>query len=189
MNGSYFYITNWREFQHYTTTRKWVRLNRDIVKDAEFICASESQRLSMLMALVICDERGRLLNNQAILDGTANLAHFEIEYLLSTGFLSVDEPQENLPRTLPRTPTTPSDLFLEFWKIYPRKTGKLDAIKAWGQVDGDKRSQEIVRGLKAALPSWGNTEPQFIPHASTWLRGERFNDQHDDSNDLFKGAV
>ena len=72
--------------------------------------------------------------------------------------------------------------FDAFWALYPRHVGKAAALKAWKKAaTSEKRKNEIMAGLKARLPEWSkmsfNALVQFIPHASTWLNGERWKDE------------
>jgi|GEM_PF-3470517 len=66
--------------------------------------------------------------------------------------------------------------FDQFWKTYPRKDSKQDAIKAWWKIS------EIDRmAVASILPRWVRSwkwihEPQFIPHGATWLNKRRWED-------------
>jgi hypothetical protein len=74
------------------------------------------------------------------------------------------------------------DEFDQFWKEYPRKIAKAEARKAWKQTEKVRPSLEVViRAIKAASQTeqWMRGNGQFIPHASTWLRGERWDDEHE----------
>ena len=66
-------------------------------------------------------------------------------------------------------------LFDEFWSAYPRKTDKANARKAWTKAVKKKPPSEII----AAAASYAATrpEPKFTAHASTWLNGERWDDE------------
>jgi Helix-turn-helix domain len=66
-----------------------------------------------------------------------------------------------------------SNSFDEFWKIYPRKTAKGAAKKAWAKI---KNAEPVIEGAKryAADP---NRDPVFTPHPATWLNGERWLDE------------
>ena len=69
-----------------------------------------------------------------------------------------------------------------FWQEYPRKVGKQAALKAWQKLKPDENTlTEIMRGLDIAIRYWKArcTEMQYIPHASTWLSGARWNDNLD----------
>lgn len=73
---------------------------------------------------------------------------------------------------------TPSvDFFAAFWKVYPLKTAKGAARKAWPKAlravggDGDKIVQAAYRYRNDP-----NREQQFTAHPSTWLNAERWDD-------------
>ena len=67
------------------------------------------------------------------------------------------------------------DLFDEFWKIYPRRTAKGAARKAWEKLSPDLYA-EIIEGASrfAADP---NRDATFTPHPATWLNAERWLDE------------
>lgn len=65
-------------------------------------------------------------------------------------------------------------MFEEFWKLYPRKVAKLEAKKAWEKMAGESRLKAILM-IPLHAKKW--TDLQFIPHAATWLRGERYDDE------------
>ncbi len=65
--------------------------------------------------------------------------------------------------------------FERWWARYPRKDGKLKARKAW------EKALAIVGGieeLQTALEAYtfDVSDAKFIPHAATWLRGQRWLD-------------
>lgn len=80
-----------------------------------------------------------------------------------------------------RGPTLSDDAgFNRFWQAYPRRVSRLDALKAWTKL---APSPELVDLIMDAL-SWQKTTPQwtkadgaFVPHAASWLRGERWTDE------------
>ncbi|WP_079415262.1 hypothetical protein [Thiomonas intermedia] len=76
------------------------------------------------------------------------------------------------------------DGFATFWKSYPRKVGKQDAMKAWKRLKPDADLvQAIGEGLERAKASeqWQRDRGQFVPHAATWLNGRRWEDEPDDA--------
>jgi hypothetical protein len=96
------------------------------------------------------------------------------------------------PPLSPQTPQTPPPIrecittreredraFGRFWADYPRKTAKADARKAygkaWRKLPPNEAEALIVGGLERAKAAW--SDAQFIPHAATWLNGERWNDE------------
>ncbi len=79
-----------------------------------------------------------------------------------------------------KAPAPYSDHFERFWMVYPRKTGKGSAWKAFVALSG---SAALVEAMCAALawqvnqPQWTKDGGQFIPHAATWLRARRWEDE------------
>lgn len=66
--------------------------------------------------------------------------------------------------------------FAEFWKAYPRKTAKAAAFKAWKKI---RLTDDLRAKIMAALSAARETEQwrrDVIPHAATWLNGERWED-------------
>lgn len=74
-----------------------------------------------------------------------------------------------------------SPAFTAFWEVYPRRVGKGEARRAWIAMRCDELLPGvIVTAVEAAKLSdqWRRDSGQFVPHPSTWLRGERWNDVH-----------
>ena len=68
--------------------------------------------------------------------------------------------------------------FAEFWAAYPRKAGKRAAWRAWKAAG--KRGADPAAIVKAALrfaEQRHGQDPQYTPHASTWLNGARYDDE------------
>lgn len=75
---------------------------------------------------------------------------------------------------------TAMEEFKVFWAVYPRKDGKKKAEQAWRRIDNKKTPYEaILAGLKRHMDSeqWTKDDGRFIPHAATWINGERWNDE------------
>ena len=70
--------------------------------------------------------------------------------------------------------------FDQFWQQYPKKVGKQQALKAFLKLDPDEKLQStIIKAIMANKESeaWIKEKGRFIPHASTWLAGERWDDE------------
>ncbi|MFR7893393.1 MAG: ATP-binding protein [Dysosmobacter sp.] len=64
--------------------------------------------------------------------------------------------------------------FLEFWKAYPKKTGKQYALKAWNKIKPTAELHErIMQAVDAQKRSdqWRRENGRYIPNPSTWLNG------------------
>ncbi|MNC58236.1 hypothetical protein D3C75_1079500 [compost metagenome] len=70
--------------------------------------------------------------------------------------------------------------FERFWSLYPRKVSKADAKKAWAKI---KVTADLFYLMAKSLAAWTVSTDwtkdggQFIPHASTWLNGKRWEDE------------
>jgi len=74
------------------------------------------------------------------------------------------------------------DDFELFWKHYPRKVAKAEARKAWAQTkDIRPELTNLLSAVKAACKTeaWMKDGGKYIPHAATWIRGERWEDCHE----------
>ena len=72
-----------------------------------------------------------------------------------------------------------SPLFDEFWKLWPRREGKAAAVKAWAKATKKISDVQLMGLVRAYVTNPNRPEKQFIPHAATWLNGERWTDDLD----------
>lgn len=71
---------------------------------------------------------------------------------------------------------TPDELFENWWKLYPRKVGRGQAIRAFRTALGKTDCATLTAAVKAFAKLVSDREKHLIPHASTWLNGERWLD-------------
>ncbi len=68
--------------------------------------------------------------------------------------------------------------FLDFWDAYPLKKARKAALKAWNKLRPNEHLKaEILTAVRVQTRSeqW---QRGVIPHAATWLNGERWKDEH-----------
>lgn len=69
--------------------------------------------------------------------------------------------------------------FDQFWEIYPRKTAKQSALRAWEKL---RPSEDLVGKILASVRAWSSSDQwtdsagRFIPHPATFLNGSRWED-------------
>lgn len=84
------------------------------------------------------------------------------------------------PKQRPKTePTYRPDWFDRFWALYPRRTNRVAAVRAWDKLRPDlDLCWTITMALRAQMqtPQW-REGPNHIPHPSTWLNGARWLDE------------
>jgi uncharacterized protein YdaU (DUF1376 family) len=71
------------------------------------------------------------------------------------------EKKERVPKPSVSPSTSVEGSFAEWWKNYPRKVAKADAIRAY----------------KAAIKRGATPDPSFIPYPATWLNQARWEDE------------
>ena len=72
------------------------------------------------------------------------------------------------------------EVFNSFWELYPKKIGKGGARKAWNKIKNPKATLEkIAKSLvwQKQSEQWKKENGQFIPHPSTYLNNERWEDE------------
>jgi hypothetical protein len=72
-----------------------------------------------------------------------------------------------------------SHLFDIFWKAYPRKVSPANAKRSFAKLKVDEEMlKKMLHAIEAQKRSvWLDKDPQYIPHPSTWLNGERWEDE------------
>ncbi len=74
-----------------------------------------------------------------------------------------------------------TESFEKFWSVYPRKTAKFPAFKAWEKqgIEGDAFLPKQIIGdieKRTRLKFWPSDHSK-IPHAATWLNQRRWDDE------------
>ena len=70
------------------------------------------------------------------------------------------------------------DKFNDFWSVYPNKKGKKRAHQIWKRDKLDKQADQIIGKVQNQIKHethW--LDKDYIPMASTYLHGERWNDE------------
>lgn len=70
--------------------------------------------------------------------------------------------------------------FESFWEIYPKHQDKKKAKQKFLKAcTNEKEYKAIMDGLRNVLPVWAKKDTKYIPMPTTWLNGERWNDEVD----------
>ena len=68
--------------------------------------------------------------------------------------------------------------FESFWEIYPKHQDKKKAKQKFLKLcTNEKEYKAIMDGLRNVLPIWAKKDTKYIPMPTTWLNGERWNDE------------
>jgi hypothetical protein len=71
-----------------------------------------------------------------------------------------------------------NEQFNDFWSVYPRKKGKGQARKAFEKALEKTDIVTLLEGVVAYIENEDMSDLQFIAHPSTWLNGERWEDEY-----------
>lgn len=92
------------------------------------------------------------------------------------GSRAVHEPSSE-PSGVAPAEADPFDLF---WKAYPRKVGKPKAQAAYRSAVAKRKADPaaILAGLARWVAYWSEkNQPEYVPHPTTWLNQDRWNDE------------
>ena len=81
----------------------------------------------------------------------------------------------------PTAPVRTEDFDL-FWKLYPRKVGRLDAVRAFSRLTVRDR-QLALEAVARYAKIWSGASPerqQFIKYPATWLRSRSWEDPEEE---------
>lgn len=88
---------------------------------------------------------------------------------------STGKPTSSRAQVRARTREAEPERFIEFWLAYPRREARRRAAKAFSEaITKGVEPDAILEGLRRFRFS---SDPQFWPHPSTWLNGERWLDE------------
>ena len=90
---------------------------------------------------------------------------------------------ENSPLSLSKVKLSKDNMrerFDQFWKNYPKKTGKVKARESFDRI---KPTEELFASILAAIDQqksstqWRNENGRYIPNPATWLNQGRWDDE------------
>jgi len=90
------------------------------------------------------------------------------------------------------TCTSVAAAFEQFWKLYPKKKSRKDALKAWEKLNPDAELQSVLLASLAkhcVSRDWTKEGGRFIPNAATWLNGERWTDVLQPAGEIAHGGA
>ena len=104
---------------------------------------------------------------QNLQNGTAKSAVSDLQNLQSN-LVSNNHVKDNLKNMA---------IFDDLWKMYPKKVGKGQARKAFTAALRKVEHDKIHLALVDYVRSTQGDDKKYLPHLSTWLNGERWDDE------------
>ena len=205
---NYIKIKNWDRWQSYRNDRgqpPWIKVHRCVLRNPEWVSLSDAEKGQIVsMWLLAADRDGEIPDSEELVKKLCFLTNKpdfnkfkELSFLEADGCqcdvnVTPDCGQDDFPdknrieeiRKEHNRAKNSDDDFDVFWKNYPKKAGKGQAKKTWLKLKKSKKLPEIDILLKAIeiqknSQGWLKDDGQYIPHPSTWLNGERWEDEID----------
>ena len=196
-------VPNFEKWQHYKDrTPPWIKLHRDLLNDYDFSCLQDASKAHLIQIWLLASQMDNAIPADAewIAKRINATDCVDIKLLIDKGFLELasgviaDCKQDAMRETETETETEIkhysasddagavdrpkySDSFEAFWSEYPNKKDKAKAYAAWKRKKLDSMSAQLierVRDQKARDAQW---LAGFIPHGSTYINGERWEDE------------
>lgn len=188
-------IKNWEKFQHYKNRKPpWIKLYRDLLNDPDWFNLDPKlcKLLMMLWLIASEDENGNLptlhklafrlrvdekrlakqlqeLNDWLMLDASDMLAG------CLQGATPETEREAEKEREIERAIVEKN--FIYFWSKYPRKIEKKKAKTKFTKLKPvNGLFDKIITALELDIDSEQWEDINFVPHPTTWLNRERWND-------------
>lgn len=121
----------------------------------------------------------RGLRQEDVDDGDVEILIEHFRYEPAVGYY-IHPGIDDLLNAQPGMKGATEEAFESFWSIYPRKVGKAAARKVWlRKVKTHSLATKVIKALRDQILAydWANAaSTQFIPHATTWLNQERWDD-------------
>ncbi len=100
---------------------------------------------------------------------------------LNVSLLTNNQPATNHKQEVKKEKTIKTspfeDGFDEFWNLYPRKVGKVAAVKAWNKLHPPQGKVLETLSWQVECDAWVKDAGKFIPHPATWLNDGRWDDE------------
>ncbi len=151
---------------HWTATIRHIEQNSD--SDGREACANALKELEAYGYLVrqqTKDDQGKFSEGVSILYETPK-----------AGFPLTDNPLV-VNTDSSKYSLSESVRFSDFWDAYPRKENKKKAHSIWMKKKLDALADKIIDDVKTRHAEHASWIEGFVPHASTYLNGERWQDE------------
>lgn len=151
--------------------------------DEHVVLLPDSKHLWLVYFCVTCYPKGLKPKTQnAHLDVVASLRRWGLYERVVKQYRAMNLKPEDSPELTGITAEVDAGCeksFEEFWELYPRKEAKPYALKKWRQAVGPQFAKLlplILENVQARIDSGQWSDPQFIPHPSTYLNQSRWLD-------------
>lgn len=184
----------------------WIKVHRHIMRNMKWVALDDAERGQLVAIwLLAADHDGVIPASPAIVQKLCFMSDPpDLNKFIDLGFLDGDRRQDDVTSTSDRrridhpeteaetekrrktlwsnridapTPDPASNRFDEFWAAYPKKVAKKKAAGIWKRRKLDKVADRIIADVKRRTTSDGEWVRGFVPHPTTYLNGDRWEDE------------
>lgn len=125
------------------------------------------------------DNPQQLLSNRYVIHSTPPAHDYTPLPLVSTPPPASDEVTKAIE-------PEPNNQFNEWWKLYPKKVNKQQALKAWNQHTKKTAAEHIIEATRRQLTTPDSAltrDPQYIPYPASWLNAGSYENETIETNE------
>ena len=152
-------VKDWEEHQTYRRDRNpppWIKVHRRIFMSRKWALLSDAEKGHLISIWVLAADRDGHVPSDPEAEAKANT-----EAEKNTRSTGVDRAHG----------------FDEFWEQVPRKVGKAKCLAIWKRRKLGNNLEPILHGLLRWKASDEWSDPKYIPHPSTWLNRDGWEDE------------
>lgn len=176
-HGTHIKITNYDTYQ--TIKNYLLDANENGHKKCDVVCNGNSTPPNEIITNIYENEKDSRCNESETRVKLNNKERININTKNTAQSPQNGAAHGGLPQTAD-TPSTIDSTFGLFWKEYPRKIDRKKALSKWTKLNpSPEQFNQIMAALKnqKQLKQWLKDNGAYIPHPTTWLNGERWNDE------------
>ena len=175
-------VKDWPKFQHFKDRKPpWIKLYRTLLDDIEWHNLKGADAKMLINLWMVASESNGIILPLSEMAFRLRITEKEIEnsILNLTHWLIYDDIKVISARYQDDTPEREKEReketeeFATFWDGYPRKINKKKAMVAFLNLTKAKRNL----ATKDSLTRYVGCETRFIPYPTTYLHGERWEDE------------
>lgn len=196
----------WQTYRRDRNAPPWIKVHRRVLQDMEWSMLTDSEKGQLVSMWVLAADRNGAIPNDARalqrllgLDDPPNLNKFmDLGFLTPSGrhddaSVAPDRRQGDAPEAEAEAEVDTEEQssapgktgngkardqrFDEFWKLYPRHRNKKKAREIWMRKHLDDKADTILADLRTRPYQDRQWRDGFIPLSTTYLNGERWEDE------------
>ena len=205
-----FKVKNWSEYQPPLRADRnviWIKVYRKILDDYEWSNLTSDNKATLIeLWLLASENNGKIKNLDEICFRLRREKPFIAKQLTQLSNFIIQTAPDMAAERLQLAPleeskskrksksrgeviqhgqieviTKSENEFLEFWNLYPKKKKKKEALSAW--LKASPPIQLVLNAIawQKKQRDWIKEDGKFIPHPATYINGNRWEDEPDES--------